>query len=98
MNILKSHFRCVSLLNLSQQQHHPILKNLLRYVDAIDVLENPEHQKMLTKQGFTNQLQKVINKDVSQEDVDLFFQVFDDFNKGYLKKSEFQILMNEIRQ
>jgi hypothetical protein len=55
-------------------------------------------QAMLTKQGFTNQLQKVINKGVSQEDVDLFFQVFDHFNKGFLKKSEFQIIMNEIRQ
>ena len=43
-------FRCVSLLNLSQQQHHPILKNLLKYVDAIDVLENQDKQKMLTKQ------------------------------------------------
>jgi hypothetical protein len=67
-------------------------------VEAIDLLDNQDKQAMLTKQGFTNQLQKVINKDVSQEDVDLFFQVFDDFNKGFLKKSEFQIIMNEIRQ
>ena len=49
-------------------------------------------------QGFTRQLQKEIDKNVSQEDVDLIFQVFDDFNKGYLKKSEFQIIMNEIRR
>ena len=52
----------------------------------------------LSFQGFTHQLQKVIDKNVSQEDVDLFFQVFDDFNKGFLKKSEFQIIMNEIKQ
>jgi len=43
-------FRCISLLNLSQQDHHPILKNLLKYADVIDGMENQDKQTLLTKQ------------------------------------------------
>jgi Ca2+-binding EF-hand superfamily protein len=38
----------------------------------------------------------MINKDVSPEDVDLIFLIFDDTNRGVLSKSEFHQVMQRL--
>jgi Ca2+-binding EF-hand superfamily protein len=39
---------------------------------------------------------RMINKDVSPEDVDLIFLIFDDTNRGVLSKNEFHEIMKRL--
>lgn len=38
----------------------------------------------------------MINKDVSPEDVDLIFLIFDDTNRGVLSKNDFYQIMQKL--
>jgi Ca2+-binding EF-hand superfamily protein len=45
---------------------------------------------------FVLQLIRMINKDVSPEDVDLIYLIFDDENNGLITKSEFRSIMQKF--
>jgi len=89
-------WRCVNIMDLSNQPNHPILKNFFKYIDILEFLRLNKGRSALTRDNFNDHLISIINKDVSPEDVDLIYLIFDQNNGGKLSKIEFDNIMQRI--
>ena len=84
-------------MDLSNQPHHPILKNFFKYIDIVEFLRiNRTRANAMTRDNFNEHLIRIINKDVSPEDVDLIYLIFDEQNTGILSKLEFDNIMQRL--
>jgi len=86
-------WRCISIMNLSHEPNHPILKNFFKYVDLIESFKVGKDKSKMTKDIFGEHLMRVINKDVSPEDVDLIYLILDDQATSMAKNDIQNVMM-----
>ena len=95
-NCFFAHRRFSKITDSGKARNYPVLKDFFKYVDTIELLRFNNEKRALTKAEFGDLLMKVISKEVTREEVDLIFPLFDQDRDGSLDMKEFQHIMQIV--
>ena len=88
--------RFSKITDSGKARNYPVLKDFFKYVDTIELLRFNNEKRALTKAEFGDLLMRVISKEVTREEVDLIFPLFDEDRDGSLDMKEFQHIMQIV--
>jgi hypothetical protein len=70
--------RFSKITDSGKAKNYPVLKDFFKYVDTIELLRFNNEKRALSKTEFSDLLVRVISKEVTREEVDLIFPLFDE--------------------
>jgi hypothetical protein len=88
--------RFSKITDSGKARNYPVLKDFFKYVDTIELLRFNNEKRALTKAEFSDLLMRVISKEVTKEEVDLIYPLFDEDRDGVLDMNEFQHIMQIV--
>ena len=70
--------RFSKITDSGKAKNYPVLKDFFKYVDTIELLRFNNEKRALTKAEFSDLLMRVVSREVTREEVELIFPLFEE--------------------